>query len=119
MATRHVPHEPLEAAVVSCQDESAWDWQFHMDYLDVLRDLIDEGLFNERRPEDHLAQSLMFRTVNDLSASERSLFEGRLQPILEARCVNPDKFASEYERQRSGIFLDRQLISHQTGRLAA
>ncbi|MDH6233306.1 hypothetical protein M2281_003917 [Mesorhizobium soli] len=118
MATSHVPHESPDAAVF-CQDDSAWDWQFHMDYLDVLRDLIDEGFFNERRPEDHLAQSLMVRSMNDLSAAERCLFEAHLQPILEARCVDPDKFASEYERRRLGLSRDRHPISHQAGRLAA
>jgi hypothetical protein len=119
MATSHVPRASLEAAVVFYQDDGSWDWQFHMDYLDVLRDLIDEGFFNERRPEDHLAQSLMFRSMNDLSATEQRLFEERLQPILEARCVHPDKFASEYERQRLRLSLDRPFISHQAGRLAA
>lgn len=119
MATSRLPHESLDAAIVFCQDDSVWDWQFHMDYLDVLRDLIDEGLFNDRRPEDHLAQSLMFRSLNDLSDLEQCLFREHLQPILEARCVNPDKFASEYERQRLGFSRDRPLISHQTGRLAA
>jgi hypothetical protein len=119
LATSHVPHQALEAAVVFCQDDSSWDWQFHMDYLDVLRDLIDEGLFNERRTEDRLAQSLMFRSMSDLSAAERCLFEKRLRPILEARCVDPDKFASEYERQRSGHSPDRQPIGDQAGRLAA
>jgi hypothetical protein len=119
MATSHVPHESLEAAVVFSQDDGMWDWQFHMDYLDVLRDLIDEGFFNERRPEDHLAQSLMFRSMNDLSAAEQCLFEARLQPILEVRCVDPVKFASEYERQRLGLSRDRQPVGHQAGRLAA
>ncbi|PSJ63124.1 hypothetical protein [Pseudaminobacter soli (ex Li et al. 2025)] len=116
MAINYLSHETLEVAAVFCKDDDTWDWQFHMDYLDVLRDLVDEGLFNEGRPEDDLAQSLMFRSTSDLNASERHLFEESLQPLLEARCSDPVKFAAEYQRRGSGR--SRQHRSHQ-GRLAA
>lgn len=118
MATNHVSHETQAAVSASCQDDDTWDWQFHMDYLDVLRDLVDEGLFNEGRPEDNLAQYLMFRSISDLNASERCLFEENLEPLLEVRCCYPGMFADEYQRRRSDRSYNRQLNSH-WGRLAA
>lgn len=118
MPTSQAPQE-AQAAVLMFRHEDIWEWQFHMDQLDVIRDLVDEGLFNEGRPEDRLAQGLMFRTLDDLSALERYLFDESLEPLLEVRCVDPDGFASEYRRRRAGRSRHRQHIGHQAGRLAA
>lgn len=118
MPTSQALHE-AQAAAPLFRHADIWEWQFHMDYLDVIRDLVDEGLFNEDRPADRLAQSLMSRTLDDLSAQERHLFEESLEPLLEVRCTDPDRFASEYHRQRSGRSHHRQHIGHQAGRLAA
>lgn len=90
MPTSQVSHEAQAAAPLFRHDDT-WEWQFHIDYLDVIRDLVDEGLFNEGKPEDRLAQSLMFRTLDDLSASERLLFEESLEPLLNVRCTEPDR----------------------------
>ncbi|MRX33844.1 hypothetical protein [Aminobacter sp. MDW-2] len=118
MPTSQVQYEAQAAAPLFPHDDT-WEWQFHMDYLDVIRDLVDEGLFSEGRPEDHLAQSLMFRTLDDLSASERWLFEGSLEPLLAVRCIDPDRFASEYRRQRAVHPRHHKRIGPQIGRLAA
>lgn len=116
MPTSQVPHETQVAAPLFRQDD-IWEWQFHIDYLDVVRDVVDEGLFNEGRPEDHLAQSLMFRTLDDLSTEERHFFEESLEPLLEVRCTEPDRFASEYHRQRAAR--PHHYLHNQAGRLAA
>ncbi|KQU66659.1 hypothetical protein ASC75_08460 [Aminobacter sp. DSM 101952] len=118
MPTSQAPYEAQAAAPQFRQDD-IWEWQFHMDHLDVIRDLVDEGLFNEGRPEDRLAHSLMSCTLDDLGPSEQSLFEERLKPLLEVRCTDPDRFVSEYRRQRSGKTRHQVSIDHQAGRLAA
>lgn len=118
MPTSQVPHQ-AQAPAPMMRNDDIWEWQFHMDHLDVIRDLVDEGLFNEGRPEDHLAQSLMFRTLDDLSSSERDLFEKSLEPLLEVRCTDPDRFASEYRRQRAARPRHYEHIGLQAGRLAA
>jgi rhamnogalacturonyl hydrolase YesR len=118
MPTSQALHE-AQAAAPLFRHADIWEWEFHMDYLDVIRDLVDEGLFNEGRPEDQLAQSLMFRTLDDLSASERRLFEESLEPLLEVRCTDPDRFVSEYQHRRVGRSRNRQTGVYQAGRLAA
>jgi hypothetical protein len=42
-----------------------------------------------------------------------------LEPLLEVRCTDPDRFASEYHRQRAARPRHRQRSGYQTGRLAA
>jgi hypothetical protein len=66
-----------------------------------IEDMIDEGYFGGDRLEDLVAQALLHRTDDQLTVSERELYEEKILPVLKARFENPKDWKRVYRQLRT------------------
>ncbi|WP_442579114.1 hypothetical protein ACSBOB_26905 [Mesorhizobium sp. ASY16-5R] len=67
----------------------------------LIEDMIDEGYFGGERLEDVVAQMLLHRTDDQLTLSERELYEEKIMPVLKARFEKSKDWKKVYRRLRT------------------
>lgn len=67
----------------------------------LIEDMIDEGYFGGERLEDVVAQALLDRTDDQLTLSERELYDEKILPVLKARFEKSKDWKKIYRRLRT------------------
>lgn len=96
--------------MLSAQDHSIWEAMGDEAWHRVLCELVDEGKFDKRRPEDDLAHRLASGevTLAELNEDETALYEDRLLELLAA-CFygGHPQGEKDFERMREPGYFDQ------------
>ena len=79
---------------------------FQNSFLEYLWALVDQGKFNDGRPEDAVVAKLKDTSLDDLSYDEYLLFEERVRPLVEEWHYRWQTFEDEYLTRRSPGYYD-------------